>query len=135
MKASQSMHKSYHDKRRKALEFSRGDHVFLRVTLLTGVGHAVKSKKLTPRFICPYKITQRAGVVAYIRALPSLLENLHDVFHVSQLWKYILDPSHVIHMDDVHVRDNLIMDALPLRIADREVKQLGGNEIALVTIV
>ena len=35
MKASQSRQKSYHDKRRKDLEFSEGDHVFLRVNPMT----------------------------------------------------------------------------------------------------
>ena len=35
MKASQSRQKSYHDKRRKDLEFQEGDHVFLRVTCNT----------------------------------------------------------------------------------------------------
>jgi len=54
MKASESRQKSYNDKRRKALEFQEGDHVLLRVTPLTGVGHALKSKKLTPKFIGPY---------------------------------------------------------------------------------
>ena len=38
MKASQSRKKSYHEKRRKDLEFQEGDHVFLRVTPVTGVG-------------------------------------------------------------------------------------------------
>ena len=41
MKASQSRQKSYHDKRRKAHEFEDGDHVFLRVTPVTGVGRAL----------------------------------------------------------------------------------------------
>ncbi|XP_058751040.1 uncharacterized protein LOC131624068 [Vicia villosa] len=48
MRASQSRQKSYHDKRRKELEFESGDHVFLRVTPVTGVGRSLKSKKLTP---------------------------------------------------------------------------------------
>ena len=48
MKTSQSRKKSYHDKRRKELEFQEGDHVFLRVSPITGVGHALKSRKLTP---------------------------------------------------------------------------------------
>lgn len=85
---------------------------------MTGVGCALKSKKLTPCFIGSYQITQRVGVVAYRITLPPPLENFHDVFHVSQLWKYISDPSHVIQMYDVQVRDNLTVEALPLRIAD-----------------
>lgn len=99
MKASQSRKKSYHDKRRKDLEFQEGDHVFLRVTPVTSVGHALKSKKLTPCFIGPYQITQRIWVIAYRVALPPSLSNLHNVFHVSQLRKYVHDLSHVIQMD------------------------------------
>jgi len=83
MKASQSRQKSYHDKRRKALEFQEGDHVFLRVTPLTGVGRALKSKKLTPKFIGSYQISERIGTVAYTVGLPPHLSNLHDVFHVT----------------------------------------------------
>ena len=135
MKASQSRQKSYHDKRRKDLEFQAGDHVFLRVTPVTGVGRALKSKKLTPRFIGPYQISDRVGNVAYRVALPPNLSNLHDVFHVSQLRKYISDPSHVVSMDDVQVRDNLTVETMPVRIAEREMKTLRGKEIALVKVV
>jgi len=56
------------------------------------------------------------------------------VFHVSQHHKYVPDPSRVIQMDEVQVRDNLIVDALSLRIEDREVKNFRGTEIALVTV-
>lgn len=38
MRASQSLQKIYHDKRRKALEFQEGDLVFLRFTSAMGVG-------------------------------------------------------------------------------------------------
>ena len=135
MKISQSRQKSYHDKRRKDLEFQEGDHVFLRVTPTTGVGRALKAKKLTPRFIGPYQITSRVGKVAYRVALPPNLSNLHDVFHVSQLRKYIPDPSHVIQMDDIQVRDNLTVETMPLRIEGREMKSLLGKEIELVKVV
>jgi len=56
MRATQSRQKSYHDRRRKDLEFAVGDHVFLRVTSWTGVGRALKSRKPTPRFIGPFEI-------------------------------------------------------------------------------
>jgi hypothetical protein len=39
--------------------------------------------------------------------LPLLLLNLHDVFHMSQLRKYILDLSYVIESDDIQVKENL----------------------------
>ena len=37
-------------------------------------------------------------------------------------------------MDDVQVRDNLTIEALPVRIDGREMKQLRGKEIALVKV-
>ena len=109
--------------------------MFLRVTPTTGVGRALKSRKLTPCFVGPYQILQRVGEVAYRIALPPSLSNLHDVFHVSQLRKYIADPSHVVQIDDVQVRDNLTVEVLPIRVEDREVKTLRGIEIALVKVV
>ncbi|XP_050916661.1 uncharacterized protein LOC127131800 [Lathyrus oleraceus] len=126
---------SYHDKRRKVLEFEVDDHVFLRVTLITYVGRVLKSRKLTPRFIGLYQISEKVGDVAYRITLPPSLANLHDVFHVSQLRRYIADPSHVVQLDNVEVRDNLIVETLPMQIEDREVKQLRGKEIALVKVV
>ncbi|GAU51606.1 hypothetical protein TSUD_414380 [Trifolium subterraneum] len=135
MKASQSRQKSYHDKKRKDVEFQEGDHVFLRVTSTTGVGRAFKSKKLTSKFIGPYQISERIGKVAYRIALPITLSNLHDVFHVSQLRKYVSDPSHVIESDDIQVNDNLTIETIPLRIEGREVKKLRNKEIASVKVI
>ncbi|XP_058761497.1 uncharacterized protein LOC131634891 [Vicia villosa] len=103
MKVSHSRMKIYHDKRRKALKFQVGDYVFFRVTLVTGVGRALKSMKLTPHFVGPYQILEKIGEVAYRMALLPSLANLHDVFHVSQLRRYITDPSHVVHVDDVQI--------------------------------
>ena len=67
--------------------------------------------------------------------LPPHLSNLHDVFHVSQLRKYVSDPSHVIPSDDVQVRNNLTVETLPVRIEGREVKKLRGKEIPFVKVV
>jgi hypothetical protein len=110
MKTSQSRQKGYHDKRRKDIEFQVGDHVFLRVNLVTSVGRALKCRKLTPHFVGPFEIVKKVGVVAYRIALPPSLSNLHDVFHVSQLRKYVYDAFHVIQVDDLEVRDNLTVE-------------------------
>lgn len=85
----------------KALEFKKGDHVFLRVTLITSVGRALKSRNLTSCFIGPYQILKRIGEMAYQITFPPLFANLHDVFHVSPLRRYISDSSHVFQVDDV----------------------------------
>ena len=65
MRASQSRQKSYADRRRRPLDFEPGDHVLLRISLTTGVGMAIRSKKLSPKFIGPYQILRRIGPVTY----------------------------------------------------------------------
>jgi len=71
------------------------------VTLTAGIRRAIKSRKLTLRFVGPYQILRRIGTTAYEIALPPHLANLHNVFHVSQLRKYIADPSHFLESDDI----------------------------------
>ncbi|KEH29742.1 hypothetical protein MTR_4g051153 [Medicago truncatula] len=78
---------------------------------------ALKSKKLTPKFIGPYQISERVGTVAYRVGLPPHLSNLHDVFHVFQEMMCKLETT------------------LQLRIEDREVKKLRGKDIPLVKVV
>ena len=46
---------------------------------MTSVGRALKSRKLTPHFVGPYKISENIGEVAYRITLPPSLANLHDV--------------------------------------------------------
>jgi len=135
MRATKSRQKSYADKRRRLLEFEAGDHVFLRVTPTAGIGRALKSRKLTPRFIGPYQIMRRIGPAAYEMALPPHLGNLHNVFHVSQLRKYIADPTHILEDDDVQIREDLTIGAGPVRILDSQTKQLRGKEIRTVKVL
>ena len=135
IRASQSSQKSYNDKRRKDIEFQVGNHMFLRVNPLTGVGRALKCRKLTPRFVGPFEIVEKVEAVAYRIALPPSLSNLHYVFHVSQLRKYVYDESHVIQVDELEVRDILTIETWPVRIEDREVTRLRGKEIVLVKVI
>nr|KYP69310.1 Transposon Ty3-G Gag-Pol polyprotein [Cajanus cajan] len=135
MRTAQSRQKSYADKRRKPLEFAEGEHVFLKVTPTSGVGRALKARKLTPRFVGPYQIIQRVRLVAYRLALPPSLSNLHDVFHVSQLRKYIHDPSHVVELDDVQVKENLTFEKLLVDVVDHKLKELRGKSIAQVKVL
>lgn len=73
--------------------------------------------------------------MSYRISLQPPLANFHDVFHVSRLRRYILDLSLVIQVDDIHVRENLNVEASLVRIKGREVKHLHGNDITLVKVV
>ena len=96
MKAAQSRQKTYADRRRRPLEFAIGDKVFLKISPMRRVIRVSKRNKLDPRFIGPFEILERIGPLAYRLALPPELEKMHNVFHVSQLRKYISDPNHVL---------------------------------------
>ncbi|XP_073223448.1 uncharacterized protein [Cicer arietinum] len=75
------------------------------------------------------------GVGPLCIALPLTLSNLHSFFHMSQLRKYIPDPSHVIESDKVEIKENLSFETLPLWIEDRKVKELRGKTISLIKVV
>nr|KYP35607.1 hypothetical protein KK1_043339 [Cajanus cajan] len=95
----------------------------------------MKSKKLTPRFIGPYQILRKIGLVAYQISLPPFLSNLHNVFHVTQLKKYISDPSDVIIPNTVQLKDNFTYETMPVQITNRRIKQLRGKQISLVKVI
>ena len=53
--------------------------------------------------IRPFEILERVGMVAYQLALPLSLLGVHEVFHVSMLRKYTLDPAHVVDLGGIVV--------------------------------
>ena len=81
--------------------------VFLRISPWKGVLRFGKRGKPSPRYIGPYRIVERIGEVAYRLELPSDLDRIHDVFHVSMFHKYIPDPSHVLTEQPVEIQENL----------------------------
>jgi hypothetical protein len=91
--------------------------------------------KLTPRFIGPFKILQRAGPVAYKVDLPPQLAKVHDVFHVSLLRKPDVDPARVLPQVPVEVKEDLTLELRPLRILDQEVKELRSKKIPIIRIL
>ncbi|KAK7285601.1 hypothetical protein RJT34_20377 [Clitoria ternatea] len=82
----------------------------------------------------PYEILKRIGDVAYQITLPPYLANLHNVFHVSQLRKYVHDPLHVILVDDMDVWDDLSIPPVSVRIVEHSVKKLRNKLVPLVKL-
>jgi hypothetical protein len=69
------------------LEFIVGDLVYLWVSPLKGVKRFGVKGKLVPRYIGPFPILEKCGIVAYKLDLPPTLAGVHDIFHMSQLKK------------------------------------------------
>ena len=63
-----------------------------------------KNGKLSPRFISPYDVIEKVGLVAYRLTLPPDLEKIHSAFHVSMLRGYRSDPSHVVSSETIELR-------------------------------
>ncbi|GKC82515.1 putative reverse transcriptase domain-containing protein [Tanacetum coccineum] len=108
--------KSYADKRGKPLEFKEGDHVMLQVAPCKGVVHFRKKGKLAPRFVGPFEIIERIGKIAYRLRLPQELNNVHDMFHVSNLKKYLADPTLQIPLEEIQVDERLNFMEEPVEI-------------------
>jgi hypothetical protein len=63
--------------------------VYLKVSPMRGLRRFKIRGKLAPRYIGPFKILEQRGEVSYELELPPHLTDVHDVFHVSQLMKYL----------------------------------------------
>ena len=94
-----------------------------------------KNGKLRPRFIGPYEVIEKVGPVEYRLALPSHLEKIHNVFHVSMLRRYRSDPSHVVSSETIELRLDLTYEEETVEILAREVKELRNNKIPLVKVL
>ena len=131
----QSRHKSYTDVRRRPLEFKIGDHVFLKVMPKRGVVRFGKGGKLSPRFIGPFEILERIGVVAYRLALPPSMSGVHEVFHISMLQKYTPDPAHVVDWGQIEVDTDETFEEGPVCILDSCDQVLRCKTVRLVLVL
>ena len=68
------------------------NHVWLKVMPVKGVRR--------------FEILERVGSLAYWLALPPQLVNVHNVFHVSMLRKYMPDPQHIIDYQTLGVKES-----------------------------
>ena len=135
LKTAQDRQKSIADKHSRDREYKVGDFVFLKLSPWKGVVRFGKRGKLSPRYVGPYQITERIGVVAYRLELPPELSMIHNVFHVSMLRKYVPDPSHVIQVEPLEINQDVSYVEEPVAILDRQDKVLRNKVISLVKVL
>ena len=112
-----------------------GDHVFLKIMPNRGVIRFDKQGKLSSRFIEPFEVLEMVGTVAYRLALPPSLSCVHEVFHVSMLWKYTPDPFNVLDWSELGIdADGTFKEGL-VHIMDSRQQVLRLKTVRLVKVL
>ncbi|GKC87780.1 putative reverse transcriptase domain-containing protein [Tanacetum coccineum] len=122
------------ENRRKPLEFEVGDRVLLKVSSWKGVVRFRRKGKLAPRYMGPFEILERIGLVAYRLRLSEELSSVHDTFYVSNLRMCLADAKLHVPLKDIKVDKTLCFVEEPVEIMNREVKRLKRRKIALVKV-
>jgi len=76
--------------------------VFLKVNPKKSSLKLGSHTKLVARFCGPFGILDSIGEIAYMLSFPTSM-NVHNVFHVSLLKKYVHDPNHIIDWNLIQV--------------------------------
>jgi len=116
LQRAQSRKKIYAYKRRRNLEFLVGDNVFLKFSPTKGIFIFEKKGKLSPKFIWSLEILEIVGAMAYWFSLLPNLSSIHLVFRVLMLRKYLFDSSHVLEIQPVELRDDMLYKVQPEEI-------------------
>ncbi|XP_052878860.1 uncharacterized protein LOC128285401 [Gossypium arboreum] len=109
--------------------------IFLKVSSWNKVLRFGQKGKLSLRLIGPYHILKYVGPVAYQLELPSKLDQIHDVFHVSILRQYYSDPTHIVTTKETTARPDLTFEEEPVKIIDHDVKVLRRKTVPLVKVL
>ena len=135
MTAAQDRQKKFADMRRRQVEYEVGNFVFIKISPMKNVLRFGKQGKLTPRYIGPYKILERIGPLAYKLELPENMQGIHDVFHVSQLRRWVHDKAEILETPtQVQINPNLIYEKDPVGILAKDVKKLRNKSLKLVKV-
>ena len=90
---------------------------------------------MSSRFIEPFEIHERVGTVAYRLALLPNLSGVHEVFHISMLWKYTPDPAHVVDWGEIIVDTDETFEEGPVRNMDNRDQVLLPKTMRLVKVL
>jgi hypothetical protein len=128
LRIDQSRQKSYADQWRRDLSFEVGDFVYLKVSPMRGTRRFKVKGKLAPSYVSPFHVLDRKGEVAYQLELSPQLSDVHDMFHVSQLKKYLHVPEEQILMEQLDLGEDLSYNERPIIILDT-VESVTHNKV------
>jgi hypothetical protein len=108
----------------------------LKVPPLRGTKRFLVKGKLAPRYVGPYQITKRIGILAYQLVLPKTMTGVHPVFHMSQLKKSEKGvEAKQVPMELLDLQDTLEYAEYPEKILDRAVKEARRTTIPFCKVL
>jgi hypothetical protein len=131
---AQSCQKSYKDRRWRELIFEVGDFIYLRVSPMTRLKWFQVRGKLVPRFIGPFKILEWMGKVAYRLESPLQLLSVHDMFHVSQLKKWLWVLEEQVPLEDLVTGEDLTYHEFRIKVLETSKKVTRNKTIKMCKV-
>ncbi|KAI0495069.1 hypothetical protein KFK09_025216 [Dendrobium nobile] len=134
LKAAQDRQQKYCNQKHRFVEFQIGDFVYVKVNPMKGVSRFGRVSKLSPRYVGPLEILERIGKSAYKLLLSDQMSDVHNVFHVSSLRKWISDAAKKLSADEIEIQKNLHYKEEPEKILAYDVRKLRSKEIPMVKV-
>jgi hypothetical protein len=135
LRIARGRQKKYSDRKHRPKKFDVGESVMLKVFPWKGIIRFGKRGKLGPRFIGPFKVLQCVGDQAYKLELPTELDGIHNVFHVSYLRKCLSEEPSFLPLDELRIVEDERLFEEPVEILERETRQLRKKRVKLVKVL
>ncbi|WVZ86032.1 hypothetical protein U9M48_032876 [Paspalum notatum var. saurae] len=84
--------------------------------------------KLAPRYVGPFKISEKCGPVAYRLELPPHLAAVHDIFHVAASAEEEIDTS------QVQIEPDLTYEAGPVKVPDQKQRSTRRSTVTMYKV-
>ena len=101
---------------------------------MEGCYHIWKERKLSPRYVGPFRICKRVGPVAYQLELQEELSLIHNTFLVSNLQKCLVDPNLAVPLPEIKLDSKLNFVEIPEAVIDQKIRVLRNKEVSLVKV-
>jgi len=102
---------------------------------MKGVKYFGVKRKLSPRYVGPYQITEKCGKVAYRVQLPYEMRAIFPLFHVSQLKKCLRVLEERVETGGLKLQSDLSYEEKPIQILDVKERVTRGSVIKLYRVL
>jgi len=102
---------------------------------MKGVNRFGVKRKLAPRYVGPYQITEKSGKVAYRVQLPPEMRAIFPVFHLSQLKKCLHVPKESVEIGGLKLQSNISYEEKLVQVLDVKERVTRGRVIKLYRVL